>query len=162
MIDIILLFFGIIFIIIGLIGCIIPVLPGPPLSFLGMLFLHFSKYCDFNAQILWISGGMTVIVSIIDYIIPIWGTKRFGGSKRAVFGATIGLIIGLFFGPLGIILGPFIGAFVGEFIGNSDIRKSLKAAIGSFFGIFIGTVLKLMVSGLITYYILKELFFHHL
>lgn len=158
MIDYFLLAVGIVLIVIGLIGCIIPVIPGPPLSFLGMLALEYTHWGDFESDLLWTFGLLAIVVTVLDYIVPIWGTKKFGGSKAGVWGASIGLVIGLFLGPIGIILGPFAGAFIGEMTQQKETDKALKAALGAFFGLLMGVGLKLITSGFMTYYFFKELF----
>lgn len=155
--DYILLILGIIFIIIGIIGCLVPVLPGPPLSFLGLIFLHLTRFGQFTAPALITLGIIALIVTILDYIVPVWGTKRFGGSKYGTRGATVGLIIGFFLGPLGIILGPLIGAFVGEMIFKDDMSYAFKAGIGSLLGFLTGIGLKLAASFVMTFYFIKEL-----
>ncbi len=99
---------------------------------------------------------MTIVVTLLDYIVPVWGTKKFGGSKYGTRGATVGLIIGLFLGPLGIIVGPFIGAFVGELIFKDDIRYALRAGFGSLLGFLTGIGLKLAASFVMTFYFVKE------
>jgi uncharacterized protein len=167
MIDYVLLILGIISIVLGIIGCLVPVLPGPPLSFLGLLFLHFSKfghYQDFSTgqnlistTTLIIFGSIAIVVSILDYLVPVWGTKKFGGSKYGTRGATIGLILGLFFGPLGLILGPLLGAFVGEMIFKDDFNYALKAGFGSLVGFLTGIGLKLAASLIMTFYFVKTL-----
>lgn len=157
MFDILLLTFGIILLVIGLIGCVLPVIPGPPISFVALLLLHFTRWAQFQGTFLWTCAAIAVAVSILDYWIPIWGTKKFGGSSRGVWGAALGLLAGLFFGPLGVIVGPFIGALTGELSLHSDSNRALKAAFGSFIGILSGVVLKLIVSGLFTWYFIKEL-----
>ncbi len=157
MIDYLLLTLGIALIIIGLIGCIVPVLPGPPISFLALLALEYSKWGPFNSDLLWTFGFIAIAVTVLDYIVPIWGTKKFGGSRAGIWGAAIGLVIGLFFGILGIVLGPFIGAFLGELTQNTQSDKALKAAFGSFIGLLMGVVLKLIASGIMTFYFFKEL-----
>ncbi len=160
--DIFLLIIGILLLLIGLAGCILPVLPGPPISFIGLFLLKFTHYVEayrsehFN-KILWIFAGLAILVTILDYIVPVWGTKRFGGSKAGTIGAAIGLIIGLFFGPPGIILGPFLGAFIAELATGRDSKASLRSGIGSFIGFITGVVLKLIVSALITFYFFKEM-----
>jgi uncharacterized protein YqgC (DUF456 family) len=143
--------------IIGIIGCLVPVLPGPPLSFLGLIFLHLSRFGQFTTPTLVTLGVVTVVVTIMDYIVPVWGTKKFGGSKYGTRGATVGLIIGFFLGPLGIILGPFIGAFVGEMIFKDDLSYAFKAGFGSLLGFLTGIGLKLAASFTMTFYFLKEL-----
>jgi uncharacterized protein YqgC (DUF456 family) len=155
--DYILLILGIIFMIIGIIGCLVPVLPGPPLSFLGLIFLHLTRFGNFTTPILIILGVITIVVTVMDYIVPVWGTKKFGGSKYGTRGATIGLIIGFFLGPLGIILGPLIGAFVGEMIFKDDLSYAFKAGFGSLLGFLTGIGLKLAASFVMTFYFVKEL-----
>jgi len=151
--DTVLIIICVICLISGFLGCIIPFLPGPPISWIGLLLLKFTdKYSD---QISWrwiVIWGISVFFTLIlDYIIPIWGTKKMGGSKPGVWGATIGTFVGLLFLPWGIILGPFFGALVGEWLNGTKGNSSLKAAFGSFIGFLLSTGLKLLVCGLITY-----------
>ena len=143
--------------IVGIIGCLVPVLPGPPLSFIGLLLLHFSKFGQLTTTSIIIFAAIAVVVTILDYLVPIWGTKRFGGSKYGTRGATIGLIIGLFLGPAGIILGPLIGAFTGEMLFRDDGKYALKAAFGSLLGFLTGIGLKLAASLVMTFYFVKIL-----
>jgi len=154
--DYILLTLGIIFMILGIIGCLVPVLPGPPFSFLGLIFLHFTRFGHFTNSALIVLGSVAVVVTILDYIVPVWGTKKLGGTKYGARGATVGLIIGFFLGPLGIISGAFIGAFVGEMIFKDDIRYALKAGFGSLLGFLTGIGLKLAASFVMTFYFIKE------
>ena len=100
----------------GLVGCIAPGLPGVPLSYLGLLLLHWTDRVQFSWQFLTVWAVVVVVIQILDYFIPAWGTKKFGGTKYGVWGSTIGLFAGFFMGPLGIIIGPFIGAILGELI----------------------------------------------
>jgi len=155
--DYVLLILGIILMVIGIIGCLVPVLPGPPLSYLGLILLHVSRVGQFSSKRLIILAVMTIVVSILDYIVPIWGTKRFGGSKYGTRGATIGLIIGLFLGPVGIIIGPLIGAIVGELIFKDDMKYAVRAGFGSLLGFLTGIGMKLAVSFIMTFYFVKEL-----
>ena len=143
--------------IIGIIGCLVPVLPGPPLSYLGLILLHVSRFAQFSKSILITLAVVTVIVTIVDYVVPIWGTRKFGGSKYGTRGATVGLIIGLFLGPAGIIIGPFIGAIVGELIFKDDMKYAIKAGFGSLLGFLTGIGLKLAASLVMTFYFVKEL-----
>ncbi len=142
---------------IGIIGCLVPVLPGPPLSYLGLILLHISRFAQFSKSILIALAVVTVIVTIVDYVVPIWGTRKFGGSKYGTRGATVGLIIGLFLGPAGIIIGPFIGAIVGELIFKDDMKYAIKAGFGSLLGFLTGVGLKLAASLVMTFYFVKEL-----
>lgn len=158
--DIFLSSVGFIFIIIGFLGCFLPILPGPPLSFVGLLFLEFTEKSPFSAETLWTWAAITVAVTVLDYVVPVAGTKRYGGSKRGVWGSTIGLVIGLFmFPPFGIIIGPFVGAFVGEMSsGKTTNKRALRAAFGSFIGFLVGTILKLIASGWMSWLFFTNLF----
>jgi uncharacterized protein YqgC (DUF456 family) len=154
--DYVLLILGIIMMMIGIIGCLVPVLPGPPISYLGLILLHVSKFGQFSKTVLIALAAITIVVTILDYIVPIWGTRRFGGSKYGMRGATVGLIIGLFLGPVGIVVGPLIGAIVGELIFKDDMKYALKAGFGSLLGFLTGVGLKLAASFVITFYFIKE------
>jgi len=155
--DYILLTLGIILMLLGLIGCLAPVLPGPPLSFMGILLLHFSRFGDFSLTALISFAIITAVVSVLDYVVPVWGTRRFGGSKYGTRGATIGLVIGIFLGPAGIIIGPFLGAVVGELLFKDDMKYALKAGFGSLLGFLTGIGLKLAASCIMSFYFVKEL-----
>ena len=148
---------AIVLMILGIAGCLLPVLPGPPLTYLGLVVLHFSKFADISKNLFIILGIVAVVVTVIDYIVPIWGTKQFGGSKYGMRGATVGLIIGLFLGPPGIIIGPFIGAVVGELIFKDDFKYAPKAGFGSLLGFLTGVGLKLAAALLMTFYFIRAL-----
>lgn len=150
---------SVIVMILGIIGCLVPVLPGPPLSFLALLMLHFTRFADFTRWTLIIFAGIAIVVTILDYLVPIWGTKKFGGSKYGTRGAAIGLVIGFFLGPIGIIIGPLIGAFVGEMIFKDDINYSVKASFGSLVGFLTGVGLKLAASFVMAFYFFRALIF---
>ncbi len=156
--DILLIIISGFFILIGLAGCIVPIVPGPPLSYLGILFLHWTERYQFDQKFLLTWGLLVAGVTIIDYITPIIGTKKFGGTRRGTWGATLGLIVGLFFGPVGIILGPFVGAVVGEMTQSDDFNKALKSGLGSLIGFLIGTGLKFIVSGFLVFHFFKTIF----
>jgi uncharacterized protein len=156
--DTFLIITGIILLLAGLAGCIFPFLPGPPLAYGSLILLQISTYKPFTENFLIIWALVTTAVVIADYYIPIWGTKKFGGTKGGVWGATIGLIVGIFFfPPLGLIIGPFIGAFAGEIINNQDSNKAFRSAIGSFIGFVAGTLMKLGISVVMGYYFFTAL-----
>jgi len=156
--DTFLIITGIILLLAGIAGCIFPFLPGPPLAYGSLILLQISTYKPFTENFLIIWALVTVAVVIADYYIPIWGTKKFGGTKGGVWGATIGLIVGIFFfPPLGLIIGPFIGAFAGEIINNQDSNKAFRSAIGSFIGFVAGTLMKLGISVVMGYYFFTAL-----
>lgn len=145
-------------IIIGILGCILPVLPGPPISWLGLLLLDITRFEDFSTNFLILFAVVAFLVTILDYLVPIWGTKRFGGTKYGIWGATIGLLLGIFIlPPIGIILGPFLGALLGEMISGQSNENSFRAAWGSFVGFLLGIGLKLTASLVMTYYFVKAL-----
>lgn len=148
--DIFLLIVAFLCMLIGIIGCIIPGLPGVPIAYLGLWIAQATDKIDFSWQFLLIWGIVTVVVSILDYIVPAWGTKHYGGTKYGVWGSTIGVFVGLFFGAVGVILGPLVGAVLGEMISGKEFGEALRAGWGSFIGILAGTVLKLICCGLMT------------
>jgi len=154
--DYVLLFLGVLLALAGFFGCFVPVIPGPPLSFLSLLMLQFTRWGDFSTTFMVVMAALAVAAVVLDYLVPAWGTKKFGGTKRGTWGATIGVFVGMFFGLPGILFGPLIGAFIGEYTGNSDTDRSLYAALGSFVGIMTGLVLKLILSGAMIYYFVKE------
>jgi len=145
--DVLLLIIGFACMILGILGSFLPGLPGPGLSWIGLLLLYFTHAVPMNYWILGISLLVTVVISILDYVIPAKGTKRFGGSSYGIWGTNIGLIVGIFAPiPFGFIIGPFVGAFVGEMIYNStDHKRALKAATGSFIGFLASSFMKFVV-----------------
>ena len=155
--DILLIILGAICLLTGIIGCVLPVLPGVPLAYVGILLLQLTERVQFSWQFLVIWAVVVVVVQALDYFVPAWGTKRFGGSKWGIWGSTIGMLIGLFFGVWGIILGPFIGAVVFELIDGKNTHAALRAGWGSFVGLMTGTILKLICCGLMTYYFIAAL-----
>ncbi|HRB71536.1 DUF456 domain-containing protein [Flavobacterium sp. WV_118_3] len=142
-----LLITGLICMLVGILGSFLPVLPGPPISWVGLLLLYLTKGIPFSYWILGITLFVAVAVAILDYVIPAKGTKKFGGSQYGVWGTNIGLIIGLIAPiPLGFIIGPFVGALVGELIYDSkDHHRAVKAATGSFIGFLASTFIKFVV-----------------
>ncbi|HRW62065.1 MAG TPA: DUF456 domain-containing protein [Bacteroidales bacterium] len=156
--DYFLVAIGVILIVFGLLGCVLPVIPGPPLSFIGILVLHFTKFAHFSTTFLLVLAFIAILVTVLDYIVPVWGTKKFGGTKAGMWGATIGMIIGMIFlGPLGLILGPLAGAIIGEVINGANNKDAFKAGIGAFIGFLLGVGLKLAASVYMTWHFFKEL-----
>lgn len=135
---------GGLFVLIGIAGCFLPVLPGPPIAFAGLWIQQLKAEAPFSNQFLWIWAGITVVVTLLDYWVPVYTTKKFGGSKAGIMGCALGLLVGLWFGPLGILLGPVIGAFIGELIANENSAHAFRAAMGSFIGFLAGTLIKVI------------------
>ena len=154
--------FSVLIIIVGIAGCILPVIPGPPLTFAGVLVAQLTKFADLSFNTLFFLGVLAVVVQVLDYIVPAWGAKKFGGSRAGVWGSVIGLIIGIFFLPLGpfgivgILGGPFCGALVGEIMAGKKSDKAFRAAFGTFIGFVTGTLMKLATSFIIAGFFVKE------
>ena len=147
--DILLITIGLILCLVGIIGSVLPVLPGPPFGWLGLLCLELTDAIPNNYWFLGITFVIAIGIFILDYMMPAISTKKFGGSKAGAIGAIIGLIIGVFFSPIpfGFLIGPFVGAFVGEMVFNkTEGKQALKAAFGSFLGFIASTFMKLLVS----------------
>lgn len=147
--DIVLLILGFVFMLVGILGSFLPVLPGPPLSWVGLLLLYLTKAVPDNWWVLGITFAIAITITVLDYVIPAMGTKRFGGSKAGMWGTIIGLLVAIFvpvFGPFGIIIWPFIGALVGELLNKANKETALKAAFGSFLGFLTGTFMKLVLT----------------
>lgn len=158
------LILAILSIIIGVIGSILPAIPGVALAWASLLFLHYSGYGHFSTTFFIITGVIMAFAVLLDYLVPSWGTKKFGGTKWGMRGANIGIIAGLFMGPWGIIAGPFLGALAGELLynlnqkQNNDYNRAVKSAFGSFVGFLAGTGIKLIISLVYAWFFIKEFF----
>lgn len=145
--DCILIIMGILCLIAGLIGCFLPVMPGPPVAYAGLLLLHLTDKVQYSGTELLLWLLVVVIVQVLDYFVPMLGSKYIGGTRWGTRGCFVGTVIGLFFMPWGIILGPFLGAFIGELMGGGETRRALKSGLGSLLGFLFGTVLKCSLCG---------------
>lgn len=155
--DIFLIVLAAIAILAAITGCFLPIIPGPPLGYIGILLLHATDMIHLpNNVLLWLLLA-TIIVQISDYFLPIWFTKKFGGSKLGMIGSVIGLIVGLFFPPVGIIIGPIIGAIGGELVSGKEFALACKSGLGSFIGFITTTGAKLIVCFVFLYYFVTSL-----
>lgn len=155
-IDVFWILISAVFILVGLAGCIIPVIPGPPLSYFGLLLLQLISNPPFSLKFMIVLAIITIIVTIVDYLVPLWGAKKFGATKYGISGSMIGLILSFFFfSPLSIFLFPFIGALIGELIAGKKGIFAFKASLGVFFGFFFGTVIKVVLSGYMFFEFIK-------
>ncbi len=145
----------------GLVGCLLPILPGPPLAYGGMVLLYFITPPPFTVWHLTGWLALVVLVQILDHFIPIWGARRLGGSSWAVRGSIAGTVAGLFvLPPWGLLLGPLVGAIAGELLGGNGPGRSVRAGLGVFIGFLLGTVCKFMLCGWFIYIYMQTIFGH--
>jgi len=158
--EIVLLILAFLLLVGGIVGSVVPILPGLPLSFCGLLLMQWSGFGGFSTAFLIMWAAIALAVSIMDYFLPALLAKRFGGSRYAVIGSLLGLLAGIFFfPPLGIIAGPFLGALAGELIHNrKDGAAALKVAFGAFLAFIVGTGAKLIASSIMLFFAIKALF----
>lgn len=143
--DVFLIILSFLLLIGGIVGCILPLLPGPPLSYAGILLLHFTDKAHFTSTQLIVWLVIVVVLQVVDYITPMLGSKYSGGTSFGNRGCMAGTILGLFFMPWGIIVGPFIGAVAGELLGGRDLANAIRSGIGCLLGFLVGTLLKVVV-----------------
>ena len=147
----------------GLVGAIVPGIAGPPFSFLAVLVASCIVGVEHSVSFLVILGVIGAIVFLLDYVVPSWGTKKFGGSKAGVRGSTIGLILGLLITivfPIGfivVLVGPFVGAYTGEKMNHTPDNLAWRAAFGSFMGFLAGTFVKTVYAGVCIFFLGKDL-----
>ena len=149
---------GILLMLAGIAGSILPVLPGTPLCYVALLLQQLRMEKPFTTRFLLVWAIIVAAVVLLDYLVPIYGTKRFGGSKYGIWGCTLGFLAAFWMGPWGIIFGPFIGAFIGEYIANKDSQQAMRAAIGSFAGFLFGTLIKLVTAFVMAYYLFASIY----
>ena len=143
--DILIMVLAIILMVGGIAGCVLPILPGAPLAYAGLLLLHFTDLAHFSTAQLIVWLIVVVVLQVVDYITPLLGSKYSGGTSFGNRGCVAGTLLGLFFMPWGIILGPFLGAVTGEMMGGSDFPHAVRAGIGTLIGFLLGTLLKVIV-----------------
>jgi uncharacterized protein YqgC (DUF456 family) len=155
--GIVLIILAFVLLIIGIAGAVVPALPGPPLSFIGLLLVQWSGYGGFTPVFLWVWAGITALITVMDYILPSLLARRFGGSRFAAIGSFVGLVIGiLFFPPWGMIAGTFLGALAGELIHNRENKEqAFKAAWGALLAFFAGAGVKLIACSIMLFYAVK-------
>ncbi|SDK89311.1 hypothetical protein SAMN04488034_101817 [Salinimicrobium catena] len=147
--DILLIVAAAIFLILGVLGSFLPILPGIPLSWLGLLLLHLTATVPMDYTFLSFTLLVAIVIFALQYAIPALGTKYLGGSKRGMYGATIGLIAGVFIPiPFAILIAPFVGAYLGEILNKSNSRHALRAASGSFIGLIASAFMEFVVTGI--------------
>lgn len=147
--------------IIGFFGSFLPVLPGTLLSWLGLVIFKYTSFADYGWSTLIVLGIIVLAFQAVNYVLPAYSSKKFGGSRYGVIGASIGLLVGIIFAPFGlvsIIIAPFLGAFIGEFLLNkSNTKASFKAAFGTFVGFMISTGIGMLLSLIFLVYVMWQL-----
>lgn len=134
----------------GLAGCVLPAIPGPPLSYSGMLLVQWA-WQPFGMTSLIVFGVLTAVVTVLDYFIPMWGAKIFGATKYGIYGSIIGMLVGMFLTPIGMIAGLLLGAILGDMYAGRKFSDAFGSGLGTFLGTMAGMVVKLVVSGTITF-----------
>ena len=142
---------------VGIVGCFIPVVPGPLLAYCGVLCLLFTDAPP-SMTALVAFGAAIIVVSILDYVIPMVGAKRFNCSKYGVLGVAVGTIVGLFFLPFGLVLGPFLGAFIVELIVKKSIADAALGGIGALLGFLASVLLRMLLCAVMLVYVILRAF----
>ncbi len=154
--DIFLYILAIVLCLIGLAGCILPGLPGPPFNFGAMLILQWM-YSPFESYLIIVFAILTAAILVIDYLLPIWFAKKFGATKQGIWGSIIGMILGIFFTPIGMILGLLLGAVLGDLLAGRTSSQATKSGFATVFGTLLSTGLKLGIAGMITVFVFYEI-----
>ncbi|PXF58975.1 MAG: DUF456 domain-containing protein [Deltaproteobacteria bacterium] len=146
-VSVIILIIGVLLVFVGLIGLILPILPGPALIFAGLVLAAWAEdFAHVGSMTIAILAVLAILAHAIDFIAGAFGAKKFGASRWASFGALIGVVVGVFFGFIGVLIGPFIGAFLGEFMAKYHIHSATRAGIGSWLGVILGTAAKVTLG----------------
>lgn len=145
--DTMLIIGGALCVLTGIVGSVVPVLPGPALGYLGLIVTQFSSRHPFSVKMLVILAVVTLVVSLLDYIIPVYGAKKLQGTKYGIRGCVIGLLLGaLLLFPIGLFIGAILGALVGEMIGGKSLHQAIRPALGSLLGFLAGAVIRVLLS----------------
>jgi uncharacterized protein YqgC (DUF456 family) len=146
---------------IGIAGCILPGLPGPPFNYAALLLLHFNGY-PFSDSSLIIFGVLTIVVLILDYTIPVFSARIFGATKTGIRGSIVGMVVGMFFTPVGMIGGLLLGAIIGDLMEGRSLSQATFSGAGTLLGALAGILIKTIVAVIISfpvwYVIVSELF----
>ena len=158
--DVILSILAVVLLLVGIVGCVLPIIPGQVLAYCGLLCCYFCSYSDITTSYLWIYLALTAIVTVADFVLPAYMTKLSGGSRAGSVGATVGLVVGMLLGSVvGAIVGPFIGAVVGELVhDSSSTERAIKVGFGSFISFLVGTGLKLIIAIILTVKVFGQVF----
>lgn len=154
MADVALIVAGAACLLVGFVGCVVPVLPGVACAYAALWTLYPTPYA-LSGEKLIVGGIVAVVAIVLDYVVPALGAKKFNCSKWGVFGCMVGTIVGIFFAPLGIILGPFLGAVAGELFAGKKVPDALIGGIGALVGFIVGVLLKFVACALFTWWFVQ-------
>lgn len=155
--DITLALFAFVLSLVGIVGCVVPVLPGTAFSYLALLCGYATSYSKLESGDMWIWLAISLLVILVDTFFPVLMTKVFGGTKAGTKGALVGLILGFFAGPVGVVFGPFFGAVVGELLHDkTQPAKAFRVGFGSFLSFILGTGIKLITSLMMFYMLIED------
>ena len=150
---------GVLLAVAGIVGCVIPVIPGPVVTYCGLLCLLLTARPP-TTTVLVVFGAATAVATLLDYVVPALGAKKFHCSKLGVFGCVVGTLVGLFFFPIGLLLGPFLGAVAGELLSGKSAGRSVWGGFGAFLGFLTGVLIKLAVCGTMAFWIVMLAWFN--
>jgi len=157
--SVLLVVLGIVLLAAGFVGCILPILPGPPIAFLALICVSIDQGWGTYSVLEWIVlGALVILVTVLDFVVPMMGAKKYGASRTAIWISVVGMVVGLIlFPPFGMLIGAFVGAFLGELMAGKGSAEALRPAWGVFVGTVVGTGLKLAVCGVIAFYFVAAL-----
>ncbi len=153
--DYLLILFSLLFCFAGLAGCIVPGLPGPPLNYISLIFLQWA-FKPFTVTFLVVWAVVVIVITILDYMLPIWTAKKFGATRQGIIGSIAGMILGFFFTPIGMIAGLIAGAIIGDLIAGQQLHKAVGSGAATAFGTLLTIGIKLIISGIMAFYAVFE------
>jgi len=148
---------GLILALAGIIACILPILPGPPMSYAALLLLAWARdWTPFSLRFLIIMAVLMVLAAALDNIVPLLGARRYGASKQGIWGSILGMLAGIFFvPPWGVFIGAFLGALAGELMAGKESGKALRVGWGIFMGTMVAIGMKLSFSVAALYFFIR-------
>ncbi len=160
MISFLLIVLGLLIALLGLAGCILPVIPGPVVAYVSLLFISLASGWEaFSVTFLLIMAAGAILMTLLDYVVAAAGAKKYGASSPGVWGSVIGMLLGIFFfPPWGILIGAIAGAFIGELFVGKKTGEALRAGWGVVVGNIFGIALKLGYCFLVLFFYIKALF----
>ena len=149
-----------ILLLVGLVGVVMPYLPGIPVAWLGLFIYAIGTGWErISVTTIIVFAAITVFTLLLDFIAPLLGAKKYKASKWGIIGASIGLLLGIIiFQVWGIIVGPLLGALVGELIAGKPAEQAFKSALGTFVGFIFGSLMKIVLILVMAGFFIVSLF----